>query len=326
MTGSLTESPLIGNVHSQSATECTSDAGVVDYLVENQRGWVFLGFPFFSENSLLPWDPSNWTTLDKHASPGISQHLLPSVYWKWVWKRWYVDMIGDVDDQGWTYSWRFGASTWHGSHIWFNSFVRKRVWKRLRQPVKQEISKDTLTTLATLPSNISSTTHLNVRHSYIGGDEDPFELNREESRNQEELSKRRFHIRKVNVSNLDSSTGNQMHGSPIDSVESLITRVKSCRIDRERIVLIGHVIKHSTYDMLRQLIDRLAEVLNTFDFRDSTKHLMHHLQIIHKSNQDHARQVYIQEAMDAIDRHNSQTRYYSEDGLMKHGEAVNHDL
>ena len=40
----------------------------------------------------------------------------------------------DVDDQGWSYAFNFGSnSRWHGSHVWFHSFVRRRRWIRLRR-------------------------------------------------------------------------------------------------------------------------------------------------------------------------------------------------
>lgn len=106
-----------------------------DILTENQRGWFILGYPFFSANMLFPNDPYPWTygSSGSKAAPGDTYSFpLPDPSWSWTWNRWYVDMSYDVDDQGWSYSWRFGSSTWHGSHVWFHSFVRRRRWIRLR--------------------------------------------------------------------------------------------------------------------------------------------------------------------------------------------------
>lgn len=105
-----------------------------DVLIENQRGWFILGFPFFSSNMLFPNDPSSWTcgSTGSPASGDTSSYPLPDPSWDWTWNRWYVDMAYDVDDQGWSYSWRFGSEVWHGSHVWFHSFVRRRRWIRLR--------------------------------------------------------------------------------------------------------------------------------------------------------------------------------------------------
>lgn len=107
-----------------------------EVLIENQRGWLFLGFPFFSANMLVPSDPAEWTcgASGLATAPGdISSYPLPTPSWEWSWRRWYIDMAYDVDDQGWSYSWSFGSKTWHGSHVWFHSFVRRRRWIRLRQ-------------------------------------------------------------------------------------------------------------------------------------------------------------------------------------------------
>lgn len=110
-----------------------------DVLIENQRGWFFLGFPFFSANMLFPSDPAAWTcgpTGLTHAPGDISTFALPTPDWEWSWRRWYVDMAYDVDDQGWSYSLYFSSKTWHGSHVWFHSFVRRRRWIRVRQKKK----------------------------------------------------------------------------------------------------------------------------------------------------------------------------------------------
>jgi hypothetical protein len=108
-----------------------------EVLIENQRGWFLFGFPFFSANTLFPLDPSPWTCGPAGATtaPGdISSFPLPAPGWEWVWSRWYIDMGYDVDDQGWSYSFNFGSnSRWHGSHVWFHSFVRRRRWIRLRR-------------------------------------------------------------------------------------------------------------------------------------------------------------------------------------------------
>lgn len=104
--------------------------------------WAFL----FSSNMLLPTDPAAWTygSTGRQASGDISCYPLPDTSWEWTWPRWYVDMGYDVDDQGWAYSWRFGSDTWHGSHVWFHSFVRRRHWIRVAHrniPISESNSK-----------------------------------------------------------------------------------------------------------------------------------------------------------------------------------------
>jgi hypothetical protein len=119
--------------------EAVNKEHAVDCMIENQRGWFLMGYPFFSDNSLLPLDPTRWTNTKGRPLPGgPATCSLPDMTWEWVWKRWYVDMSGDVDDQGWRYSWRFGSGTWHATHVFFRSFVRKRIWKRLRQKLDEK--------------------------------------------------------------------------------------------------------------------------------------------------------------------------------------------
>ena len=44
-------------------------------------------------------------------------------------------MTDDVDEEGWMYSLSFARKfSWHGTHPWFHSAVRRRRW--LRQRVK----------------------------------------------------------------------------------------------------------------------------------------------------------------------------------------------
>jgi hypothetical protein len=299
--------------HTGQSTE-SSDAGIVDYLVENQRGWVFMGFPFFSANSLFPWDPANWTTLDKHASPGISEHILPSVSWRWVWKRWYVDMAGDVDDQGWVYSWRFGADTWHGSHLWFSSFVRKRVWKRLRERVSQEVSEEIL---ESLPSHVP--THLDI----FGRGVEPGLLVQSQI-GPAAPTESHVVVRGEPQSGQRSSIGSQVAQSEIGSIDTLIERVGRCRIDRERIELVDQLITDASYDLLQQLASRASEVLAKFDFTDSKTHLIHHLQRSLEACDDQTRKTCIQEIIRAFNNYNSQNSYYSEDGQGAHDDRFGH--
>ena len=105
----------------------------IDILYENQRGWFIFGVPLYSHQSLLQLDPGAWVTSEGKDSPvSITNAQVPDPSWEWAWKTWYVDMSGDVDEQGWQYSFSFGSRAWHGSHPWFHCFVRRRQWLRLR--------------------------------------------------------------------------------------------------------------------------------------------------------------------------------------------------
>ncbi|KAF2403760.1 hypothetical protein EJ06DRAFT_292720 [Trichodelitschia bisporula] len=105
----------------------------VDILYENQRGFFLFGAPRFSAASLLNFDPAPWVDARFHDSAvTITTAQVPDPSWEWAWRTWYVDMSGDVDEEGWEYSLWFGKSVWHGSHPMFHSFVRRRRWLRKR--------------------------------------------------------------------------------------------------------------------------------------------------------------------------------------------------
>ena len=114
----------------QKSSRPTSE---IDILYENQRGWFIFGVPLYSDQTLLQFDPGAWVTAEgKDSLVNITDAQVPDPSWEWAWKTWYVDMSGDVDEQGWQYSFSFRSHAWHGSHPWFHCFVRRRRWLRLR--------------------------------------------------------------------------------------------------------------------------------------------------------------------------------------------------
>ncbi|KAJ9657958.1 hypothetical protein H2201_007965 [Coniosporium apollinis] len=118
------------------ASKTRIDADVeIDILYENQRGSFFFGIPLFSHNSLLNFDPSPWVDARyKPSAVNITNAQVPDPSWEWAWKSWYVDMSHDVDEEGWQYSFSFQKGfSWHGTHPWFHSFVRRRRWLRKRE-------------------------------------------------------------------------------------------------------------------------------------------------------------------------------------------------
>lgn len=46
-------------------------------------------------------------------------------------------MTGDVDEEGWQYSFYFRGSKWHGVSVWWHAFVRRRRW--IRKRVKRKV-------------------------------------------------------------------------------------------------------------------------------------------------------------------------------------------
>jgi hypothetical protein len=119
---------------SKKENKKANDAGFeIDILYENQRGIFFFGNPLFSSRALNQFEPSPWVDgHHKKSRVDITNAQVPDPSWEWAWKTWYVDMGRDVDEEGWEYSFYFKGFSWHGTHPWFHSFVRRRRWIRKR--------------------------------------------------------------------------------------------------------------------------------------------------------------------------------------------------
>lgn len=106
-----------------------------DVIVENQRGCTLLGYPLFSPKLLLRrLDPGNFQIVNREKRTLINirgnrrsiRDIFPLEGGDQCGK-WFVDMrIGDVDDQGWAYSWNFSHGRWRDG----KGFVRRRIWVR----------------------------------------------------------------------------------------------------------------------------------------------------------------------------------------------------
>lgn len=233
----------------------------LDTIVENQRGWFFFGFPYFSDKSLLPWDPSHWSSdTGTPLNGGPREYSVPDETWDWVWHSWYTDMSGDVDDQGWRYAWRFGSSTWHGSHTWFRSFARRRIWRRLRRKAPSSSVR------LQMPERVSLD------------------------------SRRSSHVDLTNTLSTTTTTTNKALPRPVgplptlkiaeeaesdqDMVDELVNQMQASRIDRERIQLfITFVNKHSeNATMLSILMRQLAKPVATLHFPESKTFLRNKLE------------------------------------------------
>ncbi|ODV91062.1 hypothetical protein CANCADRAFT_115991 [Tortispora caseinolytica NRRL Y-17796] len=104
-----------------------------EIIIENQRGAFLLGTGIFSDGLLYAWDPKAWCNeAGEEVGAGLSEAQVPNGKWEWEWSTWYIDMIGDVDDQGWMYNVGFYRTGWHGEYKAFRSFVRRRRWVRKR--------------------------------------------------------------------------------------------------------------------------------------------------------------------------------------------------
>lgn len=191
----------------------------LDILYENQRGSFFFGLPLYSHGSLLNFDPSAWMTQDRRASAvNITNAQLPDPSWEWAWRTWYVDMSGDVDEQGWQYAFSFGSSHWHGTHPWFHSFVRRRRWVRLRTKVTDKRHRGR--------SGFERAHMLN---------EDYFTIHSSKVQSREQSTAGLSRVESGFLSRVSTGVDEEVHLEEICDIPSLMHALKLAAIDRERI-------------------------------------------------------------------------------------------
>ncbi|BFZ57463.1 hypothetical protein PYCC9005_004515 [Savitreella phatthalungensis] len=211
---------------------------VVDILYENQRGNFLCGAPLFSSNTLWFTDPHAWTHANMEYSPvNIFNATVPDPTWEWSWPQWFVDMSGDKDENGWEYSILFSSRSWHGHHVWYHSFVRRRRWlrKRRRKPLK--------TSHTSRADDHATTFSASLRGPPTG----PQSINsglRGEAAAEER--------RRNGLDNEDEDD--------VDNIAALLQRLKRARLDREKLTLVKNYLDHGTD--LAALPDSTPQVVN----------------------------------------------------------------
>ncbi|KAK9457379.1 hypothetical protein V1511DRAFT_166433 [Dipodascopsis uninucleata] len=252
----------------------SSDPNVkYDTLYENQRGLVAFGTPFFSKNSLLNFDPPAWVDANFNYSPvDILSAPVPDPSWKWVWRTWYVDMTGDVDDQGWSYSLNFSSSSWHGSHIWFHSLVRRRRWirKRCRIPQGEEDKEIIGPDMLGKPR---------VRSVMEGHAQEYFAVQsrrarpRTDPRNKLSILRETSDDEDTDSSLLSDDEDSGEKASSEFSMASLLRRLRKSRLDREKIEAVEKFTNKGGEDIVL-LSNFMHEILSFLIFQESRRELL----------------------------------------------------
>jgi hypothetical protein len=243
----------------------------VDILYENQRGSFFCGIPLYSSRSLLNFDPAAWTTQYYHESPcNITNAQVPDPSWQWAWKTWYVDMSRDVDEEGWEYSFSFRQGfSWHGTHPWFHSFVRRRRWLRKR------VRKDG----ATSAKRTSIEAHrLNADYFTIHA------ATRERSR-ESSMSRSNHRSSYTNIPSRLSGDEDDSKDSGIADIASLLKALHYSTVDRKKIAIILDFIAHGG-DELTYLATNMEEIMGMFMYQTSRRQLI--TELLHAAEQSAA--------------------------------------
>lgn len=235
----------------------------IDVLYENQRGSFFCGIPLYSSNSLLNFDPSPWQTANfTNSAVNITNFQLPDPSWAWDWKTWYVDMSHDVDEEGWEYSFSFnGIYSWHGTHPFLYSFVRRRRWLRRRvkiHPHKHDGKKGSMKN-AHLLNEDYFTIHAAKRSR-----------SRESSVDRSTINQSSFMAEKKGDDEADEDLGE------INDISALMAALRRSRLDREKIAAVKTFLEQGG-DELFYLPEKIPEILAIFVHQTSCRQLQSYL-------------------------------------------------
>ncbi|OAP58798.1 hypothetical protein AYL99_06095 [Fonsecaea erecta] len=247
----------------------------IDILYENQRGWFFCGIPLYSHSSLLPPDPSPWSNKDMKDSPvNITNAQVPDPTWEWAWNSWYVDMSHDVDEQGWQYSFAFGRNwTWHGTHPWFHSFVRRRRW--LRKRVKHEVQES-----YGRPGSMGDAHHLTGDYFTIHSKRDRSPISAVDGAGKTP--------RPSSFISLPSTIDQNEPPEDIKDIATLLVALKFAPIDREKIDVIKRFIQQGGEELV-YLKDHIPDIMSFLVFQNSRRQLLSYLKKTANEAREHRR-------------------------------------
>ncbi|RPB02479.1 hypothetical protein L873DRAFT_1732690 [Choiromyces venosus 120613-1] len=240
----------------------------IDVLYENQRGISICGIPLFSSKGLLNLDPASWQNgLFHDSAVSIVNAQLPDPSWAWAWKTWYVDMTQDVDEEGWTYSFSFNpAFSWHGNHVWFHSFVRRRRWLRKRVKISHNPDFSSREGSQERPHGLNQDYFtIHSRHLVDGGSTGTGAGKKKPRRSVMEGSE-------WTGQNAEMDDDLEEEGL-ITDIPKLLRVLKIARLDREKIEVVEKFLKDSGEEVI-YLPERIPDIMSLMIFQASRRQLL----------------------------------------------------
>lgn len=232
-----------------TTTASSKPDSAIDILYENERGGFLCGMPLFSSRALGFLDPAPWTNIGfKASATSVRDAQVPDPSWEWAWEEWRVNHDPESsiqDEEGWEYAFMFARCCgWHGPR-WWDSFVRRRAWIRMRVRREEEGGKDG--------------EYFTVR-----------------PRPQRSLSPRSI----TNAGSRPTSSGRDevevLDREDIRDIGHLMKALKDSRIDREKLEVVENFVQNGGDDLV-YLEERMHDVMGTFVFQASRRLLLVHL-------------------------------------------------
>lgn len=222
--------------HRQRHDDATPSDTYLDELYENQRGSFVFGMPLYSSASLLNFDAAPWVDgALRRSLVDVTDAQLPDPGWEWAWRSWYVDMTGDVDEQGWQYSFSFHERfPWHGTHPWLYSFVRRRRWLRKRVRKHQH----------TAGGAVVGGPDAKAAHK-LNADYFTVRAKRSRSPGNESL------VSDEGGSFRHEATAPRDSDGPVDDIPTMVQRLKAAPVDRDKVNIVLEYLDHEPHDRYR---------------------------------------------------------------------------
>ncbi|KAK7897948.1 hypothetical protein LTR67_004580 [Exophiala xenobiotica] len=221
----------------------------IDILYENQRGSFFCGIPLYSHSSLLPTDPGPWMNKDFHDSPvNITNAQVPDPSWEWAWKTCF---------------------SWHGTHPWFHSFVRRRRWLRKRVKKNDMSGRDK-------PGSLDAAHHLTGDYFTIHSKRDRSPVSAVDGAGTT--------ARPASYMSYPSTIDVEQPPEDVKDIASLLRALKFATVDREKIEVVKRFVTQAG-DELYYLRDHIPDVMSFLVFQNSRTQLLAYL----KKSADEAR-------------------------------------
>lgn len=238
-----------------------------DVLFENQRGSWWCGLPLYSSASLLNFDPAAWCNAHGKASPvDVTNAQTPDPAWQWIWPTWYVDMSGDVDEEGWQYSFMFTkTAVWHGTHPWYHSFVRRRRWVRMRRKAGRRHVHE--------PPSEGRRPAEEAHDAHLLND-DYFTIHPTKTADRASTYAASL-VRTVSLNRLNLRSPDILDEPPeeIDNIQTLLKLLRAARIDREKINMVLQFLDQGGQDVY-YLSEHMSHILSLFMFQYTRRQLL----------------------------------------------------